>query len=277
MTYLLVDVGYLFFYRYHATKLWYKKAHTYTDDLEMVNDVNFANTYQKKIEGCVADLVKKHKTTWDKVIFCRDGRQKNIWRNQLHSEYKGTRDNSALTGLAKAAYLLRLTLFHLVRTRNAKSIGVSTAEADDIVYASINVIRELDPTCPIVIVASDHDYYQILSENINLVGLDKKNHMLQSTRYTEGLSTTEAQRVDLLVKIISGDPSDNIKPIFPRCGKKTALKLALDNTLLESWFTKHPSSKQSFIDNKRLIDMSLIPTELLDIITSKIKISLRLT
>ena len=227
MTYILVDVGYLFFYRYHATKLWYKKAHTYTDDLDMVNDDNFCKTYKKKIEACISDIIKKYKTDWSKVIFCRDTRQKNIWRNSLYPEYKATRDTSKLTGLPKAAALLRTTIFDIVRIYNAKSIGVCKAEADDIVYGCICVIRKNDKICPIVIVASDHDYYQILSENITLIGLDKRNHMLQSTRFTNNLSISEAQRVDLLVKIISGDTSDNIKSIFPRCGKKNRIKISI--------------------------------------------------
>ena len=274
MTYILVDVGYLFFYRYHATKLWYKRAHSYTDDLEMANDPNFSRTYQKKIEDCIADLVKKNSTTWDKVIFCRDARQKNIWRNSLHTDYKGNRDTSALTGLAKASYLLRLTLFDIIRRRNAKSIGVVTAEADDIVYGSIGVIRSIDPMCQIVIVASDHDYYQTLSENITMVGLDKRNHMLQSTRFTNNLSINDAQRVDLLVKIIAGDPADNIKPIFPRCGKKTALKLALDSSLLDIWFTKFPLSMPLYENNKKMIDMTQIPKDILDDIQGRVKFCL---
>ena len=45
-TYLLVDWGYLFFYRYHATKLWYKRAHDYLDDLTMSFDPIFKKTIQ---------------------------------------------------------------------------------------------------------------------------------------------------------------------------------------------------------------------------------------
>jgi len=179
-----------------------------------------------------------------------------------------------LTGLPNAAYLLRLTLFDIVRRHNAKSVGVATAEADDIVYGSIGVIRSIDPTSPIVIVASDHDYYQTLSENITMVGLDKRNHMLQSTRFTNDLSIPEAQRVDLLVKIIAGDPADNIKPIFPRCGKKTALKLALDSSLLDIWFTKYPLSMPLYENNKKMIDMTQIPKDLLDDIQGRVKFCL---
>ncbi len=276
MTFILVDVGYLFFYRYHATKLWYKRAHEYTDDESMVHDIHFSNIYQKKIKDCIADLIKKYKTSWQNVIFCRDTRRSSVWRNNLADNYKGNRNTNHLTGLAEAARLMRLVIFDIVRHNNAKSIGVNGAEADDIVYAATKVIRKYDKHCSIIIVASDHDYYQILSDNINLVRLDKKNPMLLSTRYTNNLSIEKSQSVDLLVKIISGDVSDNIKPIFPRCGKKTALKLALDDNLLQSWFRKYPNSKLQFNENKKLIDMSEIPTVLLDTIMSKITNCLQL-
>ena len=49
-TYLAVDMGYLFFYRYHATKLWYKKAKEYTDDLTMSEDTEFQNKFKDMIE-----------------------------------------------------------------------------------------------------------------------------------------------------------------------------------------------------------------------------------
>ncbi len=271
MTYLLVDVCYLFFYRYHATKLWYKRAHDYTDDLAMASDPKFAQTYQKKIKDCIQDLIKKHKSSWDKVILCRDGRKKYVWRNQLASDYKANRDTSALTGLAKAAYLLRLSIFDLVRYQNAKSIGVFSAEADDIVYASMLVIRERDPQAKIIIVASDQDYYQILTENTLLVGLDKRDHMKNSSRFTHDLPPDQARQIDLLVKIISGDPADNIKAISAKCGKKTAIRLALNPSELENWFQKHPGSQTQFLANQKMIDMSQIPESLLENMKSRVR------
>lgn len=273
-TYILVDCGYLFFYRYHATKLWYKKAHTYTDDLTMAQDIHFQTTYQKMVKNCIQRFLKKYSETWEHVIFCRDSRRESVWRNSLNSEYKGNRDTSQLTGLRIASKLLKLTIFELVREEGAKSIGVAKAEADDIVYCCTSLIRVFEPDCKCVIIASDQDYYQILDEKISLVRLDKRDPMTKSTRVTLGLSPQEAAKIDLLVKIISGDNSDNIKAIFPKCGPKTALKLAQDEKLLNLWFEKHNSSKSRFIQNKSLIDMTEIPAELQFTIGKKIKICL---
>ena len=274
MTYLLVDVGYLFFYRYHATKLWYKKAHTYTDDLEMANDEKFQLTFQKKIADCLKDKLKKHKTSWDRVILCRDCRQSSIWRNSLYSEYKGNRDTSHLTGLAISGKLLRNAIFDLIRFNNAKTIGVKTAEADDIVYCCCKYLEKECPDSKIIIIASDHDYYQLLNENISMEGLDKRNHMSKSVRFTHNLGTDDAQKVDLLVKIISGDVSDNIKKIFPKCGAVTALKLAMNKTQLDDCFKKYPNSEAQFNENKKLVDMSELPETLKISIINKIKICL---
>ena len=246
MNYILVDTGYLFFYRYHATKLWYKRAHDYTDDLTMAQDINYQNTFQKKVVDCIQDKIKKHDSHWDRVVFCRDTRRQNIWRNQLANDYKAQRDTSALTGLAIAANLLKHTIFTLCRTKNAKSIGVRSAEADDIVYITKQSLHIADPNNKFIIIASDHDYYQIIDENTTLVRLDKTNPILKSTRHTHNLAIPDAQRVDLLVKIILGDKSDNISGCFKKCGPKTALNLALNPQQLLERLAKDPNAKQIF-------------------------------
>ena len=273
-TYLLIDCGYLFFYRYYATKLWYKRAHEYTDDLIMVKDIHFQNTFQRMIRECIQKLVKRFETCWTHVIFCRDCSRSTIWRNKNYVQYKANRDTTSLTGLPIASRLLKETIFEIVRQEGAKSIGVATTEADDIVFCAINFVKTMEPSSKYVIIASDHDYYQILDKVTSLVGLDKRDHMLSSTRVTHQLEPTKAAKIDLLVKIISGDSSDNIKPIFPRCGPKTALKLALEPELLASWFKKYPVSETRFKENQQLIDMSEIPEMLQIAINNKLRVCL---
>ena len=127
-TYLAIDMGYLFFYRYHATKMWYRKAKEYIDDLSMAEDMEFQNKFKDMIESCIQKLLKKYKTNWENVFLCRDCRRGEIWRNDIHNEYKGTRDTSKLTGLSIAAKLLKEKSFDLVRYKGVKCIGVKTAE-----------------------------------------------------------------------------------------------------------------------------------------------------
>ena len=271
-TYLLVDWGYLFFYRYHATKLWYKRAEDYQDDLTMSVDPKFKKTFQKKVVDCIKEKMKKHKVDWCNVIVCRDTRRSDIWRNQLHGDYKGTRDTSSLTGLKMTSSYLREVIFDLLREHDVKCIGLKGAEADDIVYVCKKRLSEVYPESKYVIVASDCDYYQIIDSNTSLVRLDKKDPMVKSTRNTHDFDIPKAQQIDLLVKIIQGDSSDNISSCFPKCGGKTALSLALDNEKLEKYLKRHAGSREKLNFNRKLIDMSNIPMELQQTITEKVNV-----
>lgn len=272
VTYLLVDWGYLFFYRYHATKLWYKRAHDYKDDLSMAEDQVFKLTFQKRVKECIAEKMKKHGVKWENVIICRDGRRSEVWRNAHHGDYKGNRDTSGLTGLALSSGYLKEAVFSLLRECNVKCIGYRGAEADDVVYVCKKRLGELDGDAKFVIVASDCDYYQIVDERTSLVRLDKKDPMAKSTRNTHGLEVAKAQEVDLLVKLIAGDSSDNIVGCFPKCGPKTALNLALDGKKLESHFKKHEGSRERFETNSLLIDMRNIPVEIQQGIVGKLEV-----
>jgi 5'-3' exonuclease len=275
-TYLLVDSGYLFFYRYHATKLWYKRAHEYTDDFTMASDPIYKKTFQKKVIDCIKEKMKKYNVKWENVIVCRDTRRSDIWRNQHHLTYKANRDTSKLTGLRETSKYLKEVLFDLLRENNVKCIGVKGAEADDIVYICKKRLSEVKPEAKFIIVSSDCDYYQTIDENSTLVRLDKKNPMVKSTRNTHNFDITKAQQIDLLIKIIQGDISDNISSCFPKCGIKTALTLALNPEKLESNFKKYPESREKFEYNSNLIDMRNIPILLQNSIVKKVNVCFNL-
>ena len=63
----------------------------------------------------------------------------------------------------------------------------------------------------------------------------------------------------MLIKIIQGDVSDCIPACIPRCGFKTALKLAKDPQLLENKLNENSNYRKQFILNSKLIDMKHIP------------------
>jgi 5'-3' exonuclease len=272
VTYLLVDWGYLFFYRYHATKLWYKRAHEYVDDLVMAGDPIFKATFQKRVKGCICEKMKKHKVKWENVIICRDTRRSEIWRHAHHGDYKGNRDTGSLTGLGLTSGYLKEVIFDILREHHVKCIGLKSAEADDIIYICKRRLSEVNPEARFVIVASDCDYYQIIDERTSLVRLDKKDPMTKSTRNTHNLDIVKSQEIDLLVKIIQGDSSDNIVGCFPKCGAKTSLTLALNPEKLQLHFKRYEGSLERFNNNSLLIDMRNIPMELQIKVISKVDI-----
>ena len=67
----------------------------------------------------------------------------------------------------------------------------------------------------------------------------------------------------LMVKIISGDASDNIKSIRPKVGEITAFKYITEKTEeFKKLLKENPEVAQRFVLNSKLVDFKNIPVEL---------------
>ena len=101
-----------------------------------------------------------------------------------------------------------------------------------------------------IIIANDHDYLQLVSPTIRLINL----------KYRE--IPCENPEAALFMKCVQGDKSDNIKGIFKRCGKKTALAYYEDKQRFHQQLQKESGSYNRFLINQRMIDFKWIPERL---------------
>ena len=178
----------------------------------------FKRTFIKKIQ----EIAKKHKIKNPVFIVGKDCPRNDIWRNEFIDEYKATRDYSNFYGkpFFKMAYD---TLF--------KDAGVEhllyhpKLEADDCIALFSRKVLEKNNNTNIIIITADHDYMQLLDENLEIFTL--KHKPLRTEKNSSGNA-----KCDLFCKIILGDKSDNITPVFNRCGKQTALQLWIDKKSL---------------------------------------------
>ena len=67
-----------------------------------------------------------------------------------------------------------------------------------------------------------------------------------------------------------GDKADNIPQCFPKCGPKTALKIANGEKTLESIYKKYPNAETQYELNRKIIDMNEIPQNIVEEILSEI-------
>ena len=74
---------------------------------------------------------------------------------------------------------------------------------------------------------------------------------------------------DLFYKIVLGDKSDNILPVFTKCGKKTVEK-CYDNEEFFLSKLKQEDKEEVFEINKKLICFDLIPSELVELFYNNI-------
>jgi 5'-3' exonuclease len=189
----------------------------------------------------------------DKVVMALDSR--DYWRKDIYPDYKGQRkvarskstiDFEKFFPVADKFWEdLRETLTNFYFTR------VDKCEADDIIAV---LAREIKPDVNIINISTDKDMYQLM-KNKNYQQYDPiKRKIVRSLN----------PQVDLDMKILQGDSSDNIPSVAPRTGPATAKKIlagGLDNFLINE------EVKSNFERNKNLIDFDCIPEHII----SKIK------
>ena len=256
MIYLLLDTSYLIFYRYYALIQWWKLAKS---DQELDNpseNTEFIEKFDKTFLECINNIKKKLKINKEKVcvIAARDCPRSEIWRNKLFDKHKEHRvqDDTFMGGpFFKRVYnegLLEKSGVNFILKHNQ-------LEADDIIAISKNFIETYKNEKDIVyIITNDQDYLQLINETTLIFNLKFKE--LNSTKK----SFKDPQK-DLLCKIILGDKSDNIPPVFAKCGIKTVEKYLDNNQLLESDLDKY-DVREKFNFNKKIIDFNEIPHEL---------------
>ena len=293
MRILIIDSSYFVFYRYYALVNYFKLSGKRSDFTDVVDDVEFLNKYKEIFERTVFDLIKKHfgikKKDFDKniqddviILFAKDCYRGDIWRNEIHPEYKKNRDQQKhkIPFDGRIFQYVNQDVIPTLITRYKSNMNViesCSAEADDIVaiickslYESIpyrnNVyVAENEtniamvPTSTstsmnkVVVITNDHDYLQLLDivDSIyNLQGQDL------SKKAQKGPSVKNMYK-----KVLLGDPSDNISGVL---GKKEVVRILSEDDplkieLLIKDVLKDTSSMEAYEKNKTLISFEYIP------------------
>lgn len=192
----------------------------------------------------------------NKVFVCIDS--PNIWRKKIYPEYKGTRKAAR----DKQKEFINWKDFFGFMTEFIEEmktyfpfyvIEQDGLEADDV----IAYLVKTNLGCNKTIVTSDGDYVQLLRfKNTNLYD-PMKNKMVT------GINPV----LELEKKILTGDKSDNVPPIKPRLGIKTAEKL-LSTGQLELMLEEVDSKgepcelRRNYERNKQLVDLTRTPQSL---------------
>ena len=136
-----------------------------------------------------------------------------------------------------------------------------TLEAEDCIAITTRHIIEKYPDANVWIITGDMDYRQLAHERVHL-------YNLKFSKLTDAKSCFKDPKKDLMCKILVGDKSDNIAPIFKGCGAKTAEKLFHDPEALAKKL-QDKEVKKVYDLNKKLIDFDEIPKELVESFKTK--------
>ena len=156
---------------------WWKRA--YPDeplDIEKILDNNiFINKYHKLFIENIKKITKKYRIQNANIIFAKDCRRYNIWRNEYYEDYKKSRDDKNKR-FNKDIFIY--TYEKIIPELDKLDINIyyhENAEADDIIatYADAAVKKNWQ----VSIVSSDKDLMQLVSEKISLVDTMKNKNI----------------------------------------------------------------------------------------------------
>ncbi len=268
--YILVDTSYVAYFNMFSTWNWYVEEFNVDNDpnFEPINSNEFRKAFEKKFKNSILSSVRRFYQSAkidEKTVFAIDSPKKHIWRNALFSDYKLARKNADKSSQKFSYsgtfdYIQNHLVPNLCEETGAKCISVYSAEGDDIIAVLTKYLKDQLK----VIVASDKDLIQLLKyKNTSIVNCTGKNITLESEsthKLLEG--RTLSAKEFLLKKILTGDSSDGIPGIHPRCGEVSALKYILDTKLLVKKFKDLPDAKKQFDINDKIINFKHIPEEI---------------
>lgn len=256
-TFIFVDGSYYCFYRYYALMNWWRNAYPTEKLDDPFKNTLFVEKFKKTFVENMEQIPKKlgiPKTTNPIIVVGKDCKRETIWRNEIFPAYKGTRnqDDGFMGGpFFKMAYQEEL----FIEGGAQFILSNPKLEADDCIALSVMYLVKKYPECHIYIITSDRDYLQLNAHNVDLYNLAFKN-------IAENKSSTGNPKIDLQIKIIMGDTSDNIPSVFPKCGPKTALKCIEDSEFFNKKMNSCPTSLVQYELNKKLVDFNEIPYDL---------------
>lgn len=269
MYYILVDMSYMIFYRFHALCRWWKFAKPETPLPDKLDECEeFINKYISIFSKMKDTIVKKlhmQKIKNYKFICAKDCPRKNIWRNSLFKRYKQNRDKDDSFMVGK--------FFEIIYSNGfLNSIGFDvlleseSLEADDVIAITKNIIRKKYPlngtiNAHIIIIANDHDYLQLIDTKTYLINLAFKNISQDNKIY-------KSAEDNLLSKILIGDKSDCIPPVFSKLTKKKLEEYLENETKLQDDLIKY-DLMDNFNLNSLIIDFRNIPNELVEYFIEK--------
>lgn len=261
---LFIDMSYYIFYRFYALRNWYKRSQETELDVEnvMKNEL-FIKKYHKLFIENIKKIQKKHHLENALIIFAKDCRRYNIWRNKYYAEYKQNRDDKKKTFNPEIFIYTYDQIVPQLTELNIKTLEAENAEGDDIIATLKKKFRKKYEELPIYIITNDHDYLQLFDNNTYIYNLQGLNLRTKS----------RGEEIDLKLKILQGDTSDNITSIFHKKMSLTRiLEMINDNEKLNKYLEDNEESQKLYDRNRLLIDFDMIPENIRININSLIEI-----
>jgi len=258
--YVFLDLSYLVFHRFFAIVSWTKLTKKPIEDVE-----EFKARFAKGFEEHLLKMKKKLGVEFENMYVARDTSRHLIWRAAHFPAYKKNRDDNKQNFDPSIFAFAHETMIPELKAKYGfKTIGVPTAEADDVIAISCKYLKRVDDSCNITVITNDNDFVQ-LTIDPGSVTVMNASWLDISGRFDNAMLSVYTEW-----KVIKGDKSDNIPAIDKKIGDKTALKLATNPELLAKRL-ESPVVMAQYRLNKTLISFDSIPADLVITIEAEIK------
>lgn len=257
MNHIYIDGSYFVFYRVFALCVWWRNARKDEPLPDPAINDEFVEKFQSTFVDKIKEIPKKLglKKQPYKIFVARDCPQKSIWRKTIYPAYKDGR-NENKNKEANISAFFRMTYEQKLFEKAEVELIYEheQLEADDCIYLASKNHMECDPEVKCFVIASDHDYLQLISSKFKLYDLKFKDVSTSKTAF-------EDPAKNLFYKIVLGDKSDNIKPVFQgkKIGPKTVEKYYDNKELFEKALEENEEFIQTYNANNQLINMAFIP------------------
>lgn len=163
-------------------------------------------------------LIEDHGMAHMAVVFDAVGADEGTFRDEIYDEYKANRSPIPEELVENLPYIKKI-----VRALDVPVVEKSGVEADDVIGTLAR--RAAEEGAEVVIVSSDKDFQQLLSERISIFRPAHRGEEfdpITEDSFREKYGLEPQQFIDMLA--LMGDTSDNI-PGVHGIGEKTAMKL----------------------------------------------------
>lgn len=254
---VFIDASYFIFHRFFATYRWYSLRSP--EITAPAKDDAFIDAFRRHLENDIRKIHKEYEPA--EIWIMKDCQRCDIWRMNLYPEYKATRTHAAVFdgSIFEVAYL------HLDAMKESypiRTFAQPHLEADDLCYICQRYVIDNDVVDNVVIIANDNDYLQMICDRVSVRNKEGKDIHLRDPNHK------------VIKKILTGDKSDNIPPVYKGMGEKTAEKMLTSMTQdeLECFLRKKGDNVwNQYVLNTQLIDLRMIPSNLVDEIVENLK------
>ena len=177
----LVDLSYLTFTRFYATRNWYFNNYdkeTIANDYNWLENKEFMEKFDKLFFDKCFMICEQYDIPMSNIIFFVDCFHQYNWRVKVNEDYKGTRKEShernhfyvySIFGYVRKNLICKLQAEH-------KNIVLfhPHLEADDVISCFNRYLRNNNYQHYIIILANDKDYIQICDEKTHLLDIQQK-------------------------------------------------------------------------------------------------------